>query len=243
MGLEPADVQDLVVTAFTLEALTEKEGCVTRTRDLPGKTLPDFLIAGINTGRYFALLASDVLRDQETPIFTYYVPALANSNRNKSEKTVNFGLLEIMFPTVYARMLDKKSDTIAHTIIGIMHRPSMSDVFAMRRARSIAWSTSEKQQKQRIEFEHLAQARSPMDFYGRLYTNTDPSTSHHQWAAQYHEGLPLLRDYLTSLAAARNPQAGIEATYNTWREKRPEIKRGILSDFAAAALFVHLSCQ
>ncbi|MBL7147848.1 MAG: hypothetical protein ISS82_03420 [Nanoarchaeota archaeon] len=126
--MNPDKLQDLVTIAFCIEAISDKKGCTTRYTDLHGKPLENFIIAGINTGKYFRELASDILNNKNPNIFDYFVPALKACNLYKSQKTINFGLLEIMFPTVYARLISENSSEVIGNIINLMKKENTEDV-------------------------------------------------------------------------------------------------------------------
>src|SRR5438552_2348978 len=104
MKLTPKEVGLLLQRALCLEALADKQGCTTRYIDLEGRPLEGFIVAGINIGPSFELFAKDWLSGRETRLFHRFVAALKASNRHKSDKYINFGLLEILFPTVAARL-------------------------------------------------------------------------------------------------------------------------------------------
>ncbi|MEK9155374.1 MAG: hypothetical protein AAB839_01875 [Patescibacteria group bacterium] len=169
MTHSPHDIQRLVTIAFVLEALSEKEGCTTRTVDLPGKPLEDFLIAGINVGRHFQALAEDVVREGESvEIFRHFIPALTDANRNKSPKFVNFGLLESMFTTVAARMLTTSGSTAIERMTDLTVREKPRDVHHLLDARKRAWSTSTNEDKRNYDDSSSRGIRSISDFYRQL---------------------------------------------------------------------------
>lgn len=240
MTLAPDDVQDLVVMAFCLEPLADKPGCTTRFVDLPGKPLTDFIVAGINVGKYFRMLAEDVARNAEADIFGYYLPALQSANRLKSPKTINFGLLEIMFPAVHARLQCSNRAEVIDALLEGMRRERPRDVDQMIMARREAWKTSITPAKQGFTGAEFTAANSPYDFYMRLREELPSTDSGHQWAEQYVQGLPVLRDTLDELTQ-QEPLAALAVAYTKATTHNPELKPGIVADMGAAALFLHLS--
>lgn len=242
MSLSPDDIQNLVTIAFCLEPLADKPGCTTRAFDLPDKPLTDFIIAGVNVGHYFRALAQDVRQSSTTDIFSHFVPALVASNTYKSPKTVNFGLLEIMFPVVYARLTVDDPGAIADQTVALMKRPNNRDVQHLIAARKEAWKSSAQEDKKFFTGDGFLDAASPYDFYLRLLDSYPPNNSNHQWAAQYKNGLPAFRDALACLLARPgDPLAAIAESFRRIKMKDPELKNGIIADMGCAALFVHYS--
>ncbi len=244
--LTPDEIQDLVTIAFTLEPLAEKAGCTTRTIDQPGKPLTDFLIAGINSSRYFRYLAEDVAVDPNMPIFAHYVEALRESNRYKSAKSVNFGLLEIMFPVVYARLICEKQNQIVDTIFSIMKRPSKQDVMHMINGRKTSWKTAKNPVKKNYTGEEDQDATSPWDLYENMHRRyaDRPEYSGYQWSQEYFDGLPTIRKTVTALQERPGAILDVLAkVYDEVRQEFPHQKVGMIADMCAAGLFLHLSFQ
>lgn len=241
MQLDPDEIQNLVTLAFALEPLAEKPGCTSRLVDLPGKPLSDFIITGINVGKFFRLHAQDTLANAEACIFTYFLAALKSANRYKSPKTLNFGLLEIMFPVVSARLHVASVDEVVDCTIQLMQRVSSADVRALIDARKEAWKSSQQEGKRAFDGKVFAHAVSPFAFYELLYAAYPKDSSNNQWAMQYMEGLPVLRQFLDGLLNTTDALASIARTYIHVVNDMPELKKGIIADMAAAALFIHYS--
>lgn len=236
--LPPETIQDIVTTAFILEPLAEKPGCTTRTHDLPGKPLSDFLIAGINAAKYFRFLARDLENGTHTQIFAQYPAALQGSNLRKSPKTINFGLLEIMFPAVYARLHGAGREQVVDEMIASMQKISPADVAHLLHAREIAWLTSTNERKKQFDPDRYRSAQSPWTFYQLLHADTEPSQSSYQWAQEYFDGLPMIRALLD--AFAQNPDALLEVTAQMHVQRlhvQPDCKVGMIADMCAAAFF------
>ncbi len=239
--LNPDMVQDFVSLAFCLEAISDKEGCTSRYKDLEGKPLHDFIIAGISSGKYFAKVAADISNKRKVPIFNYFVPAIRDSSKLTS-KTVNFGLLEIMFPVVYARMLCEEMEVVIYKIIELMKRDCRDDVVNLIEARKEAWKTSTTQYKKKFSGKEFSTAKSPFEFYMMHLKVSAPSKSDYQWAEHYKNGLPILHFFLDSFSNMKKPiLEEIKLSFNSIRKRYPEVKVGIIADMCAAALFLHLS--
>lgn len=240
MQLTPDMIQDLATIAFCLEPLSDKPGCTTRFIDLPNKPLTDFIIAGINAGKYFRFLAEDVLHGKDPDVFFYHPRALEHVNRFKSSKTVNFGLLEIMFPAVYARLTCDRKEDIINTIIELIHRDRPSEVLHLRDARVIAWKTSENREKQVFTGTEFVHIRSVQGLYEAFYTTYGPENSSYQWAEQFKTGLPIISKALYYLDILPQNTA-LETVFRETTISTPQLKLGIIADMCAAALFLHLS--
>ena len=239
--MHPETVQELVTTAFCLEVIADKPGCTTRYVDLPDKPFHDFIIAAINSGKFFRKLAFDVFDNRNPSIFKYFVPALSEVNLHKSSKTINFGLLEVMFATVYARLQCNDKQKIIDKIVDVMKKESPEDVQNLLAARKIAWKSSTKSYKKDFSGEQFQESKSPYEFYMALMQKYDNDTGHHQWANQFKQGLPILKAFFDDFMHSKSLLDNIKFSYQNIREKYPNIKIGIVADMCAAALFLSLS--
>lgn len=237
----PDDIQRLVVTAFTLEAIANKDECTTRYVDLPGKPLEDFLIAGINVGRYFRLLADDVeVEENRIEIFRHFVPALGDSNANKSSKYVNFGLLEAMFATVAARLLSSSGYEAIEQMLKLFDREVPADVHYLLDARKLAWSTSTNIEKQNFDDAVFQDLPSVTSFYNKLSIAFGADTSNHQWAMHAHNRFPILQKTYDALQSNANILETVPIIHRSLRTEYPTTRIGILADYSAAAIFLRL---
>lgn len=233
----------LVQKALVLEPLADKPGCTTRYHDLPGRPLTSFVLAAINVGPVFERFSRDYTAKTETRLFHYFVEGLNQSNRHAAGKYVNFGLLEIMFPAVAARLTCDDPDAVIPTMIELMKRAPASDVTEMVRARELAWSTSEKRDAKLADLTpRVRNAANPYQFYERMVAGT-PHGSAAEWVANYQAGLPLLADQYNAMRQSDDGKllATIKKAYETVRIKNADIRIGILADMSAAATFLYLS--
>lgn len=243
MQLSPELIQSLTTIAFCLEPLSEKSGCTTRLIDMPGKPLTDFIIAGVNSGKYFRYLAEDLYQDKDTPTFKYYVPALQSSNILKSSKVINFGLLELMFLAVKARILEDRKEMVTKKMINLMKQKSESDVQNLINAHLEGWKTSRKESRKTARAEDFVSPESPYVLYENFFRKYSSTDSSYQWALQYKNNLALIDSIMKTLA---NRTDYLETMENAFREvsiKESRLKPGIIADFCATALFLHLSYQ
>ena len=240
-NVSPDDIQDLVAKAFVLEAITDKPRCTTRFTDLPGKPLQDFVVAGINSARYFRTFADEFRADSTTPLFRYHAEALLGSNAHKSSKYINFGLLEIMFPVVAARLVTDDPTQVIDEVIRLTKESGKADVEHMLKAREVAWSTSSKAHKQEFPAALYADAANVWDFYMRVNADSEPATSNFQWTEQYRLGLPVLRAFFEAYMQRNEILEATRDVFAEQREANPEIPVGILADMCAAAIFLWLS--
>ena len=240
MKLTPDSIQDLVTIAFCLEPLSDKPGCTTRFVDLPNRPLTDFIVSGINAGKFFRFFAQDIIDGKDPDIFFYHPTALLSSNQFKSSKIVNFGLLEIMFPAVYARMHCDIRDGVVDALLDSVKKHRPTEVRHLCDARKIAWKTSEKSEKTTFTGDEFLHTTSVHEFYEALYSHYPSDSSNHQWAEQYRLGLPIVREALECLEKMPVLRA-LEVSYTSIHKAHPEWKVGIVADMCAAALFIHLS--
>jgi hypothetical protein len=242
MRLAPENVSLLVQKAFCLEVLADKEGCTSRFVDLDGKPLEDFIMAGLNAGAEFYKVAEDHL-SKDKSIYKRYVETLKASQIHKSQKYINFGLLEIMFPAVAARMSCDNPQKIIEHIIKIMKNGTKQDVANMISARKLAWSSSTKRQQKLSELTpRVVAATSPYEFYERIAELPNLVSSAYQWSQHYKDGLPLLKVQFEHLQQTQGQLLErLKTGFDPLKKQYPEIKIGILADMCAAALFLHLS--
>lgn len=235
------DIQRLVTIAFTLEAISDKDECTTRYVDLPGKPLQDFLVAGINVGKHFAALARDVEREGDrVEIFRHFVPALLDANANKSPKFVNFGLLEAMFATVTARLLSDSGKDVPQRIQELFARPIAADVHHLLDARKLAWSTSSNDAKRNFDESPSRHLASLGEFYCQLTEMFGPETSNYQWGRHIADGFPVLVKTHAALQKHGDVLGTIPEIHRSLRKEFSNMKIGILADWSAAAIFLHL---
>jgi hypothetical protein len=242
MKLSPDEVATLVQKAFCLEVLADKKDCTSRYVDLPGKPLEDFIIAAINVGPVFGKLASDFLADK-AGIFSYQTEALKVSNNHKSGKYINFGLLEIMSPTVIARLSSNDPKKVVAQIIEVMKAGNKTDVKHMIAARHLGWGSSVKRETKLAELTNeVIKATSPYNFYETIARSNVPNSSAQQWSSHYLAGQPWLKAQFDYLQTHDEPLLErIKNAFEPVRAAIPDIKIGILADMSAAAIFLHLS--
>jgi hypothetical protein len=147
MRPSPADVLRNVCLASVLEPIPEKVGCTTRSSDLrPTARLEHFLIAGVNIGWDFYVLARRIRRAgavQPSIIFDIAYKAQLHSFRNRTGNKVNFGIIELLVPIVTAQLTGASSgdEAIAGTS-RVLQSTSRADVAWHYRFRKLAKSRS-----------------------------------------------------------------------------------------------------
>ncbi len=241
--LKPEAIQDLVTKAFILEAIADKRDCTSRYNDLPGKTLEDFIMAGINAGPFFAKVA----REQTSgslEIYKYLLPALKASNVHKSHKYINKGLLEIMFNVVAARLSQNDPEKVVMEINRLLSKAPKSDSEALVAIRREGWSTSTNPQKLAIlDLPQLLASRSPFEYNETLYSLLDHDSASWQWGNEAHRDWPLLQIIFENLIQSNNKSLldKISGAFNPVLADYPKIRIGILADMCAAAIFLYLS--
>lgn len=233
--LSDLDIRDLVAKAFIIEAVTDKPGCTTRYKDAPGKPLEDFLLAGINVSRYFKAYTKD------QAIFTENPGALRASNQHKSDKYINFGLLEILYPTVAARSLTSKPEDVVPMIIELMKKAGKEDVEILLECRQIAWGTSRHLPRTNFRFDSYKNCHSPYEFYMKLIEHSEEASSEYQWGMQYKLGLPILRHFFEAYMEAGEYMKTTTRVFQEMLTQYPRVAKGIHADMCAAALFLYFS--
>ncbi len=240
-SLSAQEVQQLVAKAFVLEALTDKPGCTTRYEDLPGKPLRDFVLAGINCSGAFAVFAQSLAQNPNAPLFAYNVAALESSNKHKSAKYVNFGLLEIMFPVVAARLTTNDPDAVIDTVIELIKKTRNDDVGFLMATRKLAWSTSTRPYKTVFGPGKYKDLESVWDYYIAAGKDFPPESSIFQWTDHYKRGLPILRAFFDEYSEKGEVILSTKAIFNAQKQNNPQVGIGTLADMCAAAIFLWLS--
>jgi hypothetical protein len=245
MILHSQDTALIAQKALCLEALADKEGCTTRYVDLEGRPLESFIISGINVGPAVQSFADDWLSvgRQETRLFHRFEEALLASQVHRTGKFVNFGLLEILFPAIAARLTCNEPDRVIDKMIELMGKAPASDVAALINARGQAWSTSEKRATKLADITPEAKkAANPLEFYAAVFEVTPKDSASYQWIDNYNNGLPLLRRQFEYMKGSDEPiLIKIGRAYEPVRRDHPQTRVGILADMSAAAIFLHLS--
>lgn len=239
--LSPSEVQELVTKAFVIEAITDKPGCTTRYVDLPGKPLQDFIIAGINSSKIFRTFAEARNDDPTTTVFSHNLSALKSANKHKSTKYINFGLLEIMFPVVAARLETDKPDKVIDRVIELVKATTNADVKHLLATRRLAWSTSESPHKVGFQPDKYKNLDSVWDFYMAFNKDFPPESSNFQWTEQYKQGLPILKSFFDKYLEKGEILQSTTAIFRELKEANPKVAVGIIADMCAAAIFLWLS--
>ncbi len=229
-------VRNLTTKAFVIEAITDKPGCTTRYAGLPGKPLESFLLSGINSAEYLAKL-----RIKDNHIFLHNPEALLASSWHRESKYVNFGLLEIMFPVVAARLAQDDPKKVVDEVVSQVKNTTNQDVRSILECRRIAWSTSNTPHKKDLNLKDYEDEESVWSFYTKMYENYDTSNSNHNWANQFKLDLPVLRNFLNTYLEKGEYLKSTKTIFLEQQKRFPEVATGILADMCAAALFLYLS--
>lgn len=238
--LSPDRVQELVTNAFCFEVISNKEGCTNRCVDLPGKPLDHFIASAIVSGKYFRFLAEDIINEKNPGVFDYFLNAVIDSRNASSGNLVNFGLVQIMFPVIYSRILCNDSEKVIDKITKLVKRINKKDVEGLTKGTLEAWKNSSKEYRKNFQ---PPKVLSIFDFYFDNLNNTNikRDIGAIDWTQEFVEGFPILKyfyDYFKN--SEGNLTDRIAESFNEIREKRP-IKVGVISDMCAAAIFLHLS--
>ncbi|MBD3366370.1 hypothetical protein GF360_03480 [candidate division WWE3 bacterium] len=248
MKITPNRIRKLVEIAYVIEPLLDKEDCTTRFIDLPGKTIYDFILAGLNVGEVFEDYARSVQEHNNKELLSHFERAVKLSNEYKHEKLINIGLLEFMFVAVKSRLISNTLEKSLDNIKKVLQDTSNEDVRNEYKVFVGALSTSEKDTKKSLWIETYK------DFLGfnnlhEYYLHAeealskDKTTANYQVAHEFTEGFPILKQYVNSIEKSKGLIKSIENTYEKLHKENPQVKIGILADFSAVAIFLYLSYQ
>lgn len=248
MQITPKSVSQLAQLSLALEPILNKTDCTTRFVDLPEKPLADFLISAVNVGAVVEEYVNSVLNEKNKQVFSHFFEAVLISNKFKTKKYINVGLLEALFVTIKVRLTFSTLAEAAAGYIDVLKASPKEDFDAYTKAFELAWSTSKRPDKQAILkfMRDNSQAAVP-SFYEwhalKKRISTDKASSDYQVTEQYIKGFPLIQDYIAGISESTGLLKSIENTYNELHERQPEIKVGVLADLSAAAIFLYLSYQ
>jgi hypothetical protein len=241
------DIRRLSEITFVLEPIIDKKDCTTRFKDLPGKPLADFLIAGINVGETLEDYADSVIKDGNNQIYSHYVKALKESNKFKAKKYINLGLIEVLLVVIQARLTFKNLDQALNGFIKLLKNSPKQDLQNYQNAFHLAWATSKNRIKQErlIAFDEISSKANNM--YERFLQITksfpEPDFSSYQVSLEYVKGFPTIKRFISEIDEDKGLISSIQDTFNALHEEDPIIKVGWLADLSAAAIFLYLSYQ
>lgn len=247
MKLNPSRVRQIVEIVFVLEPLLDKADCTTRYKDLPGKPLNDFVIAGINVGSVFEEYAESVTEGSNEQMFSHYPKAMLVSNEYKSVKFINQGLSEFMFVFVRTRLSYSSMNKVLKNVEKSIKNTNKQDVLDNLKGFRVAIKTSTddyKKKQAKDNYEYFKKANNIYDLFERVLERfPDDTKSGHQTAQQYLSGFPIVKRYIDEISEKKGLIKSIEGSFNKMHKENPKIKIGILADLAAVAMFLHLSFQ
>lgn len=248
MEVTPNRIRKLVEIAYTIEPLLNKKDCTTRFIDLPGKTIYDFILAGLNVGEVFEDYVRSVQEQNNKGLLSHFEAAVKISNEYKHQKLINIGLLEFMFVAVKSRLISKKLEESLDNIKKVLHDTTNEDVQNEYNVFVGALSTSKKNIKKSswietykgfLKFDNLYEYYVHAE---QAFSN-DKTTANYQVAHEFTEGFPILKQYVNNIDNNKGLIKSIEDTYGKLHKENPQIKIGILADFSAVAIFLYLSYQ
>jgi hypothetical protein len=244
MRLSAQDFGVLVQKAFVLEAIADKPGCTTRYKDLEGKPLEDFIIAGLNVGPSFEAFAKRWLDDpKENEIFSHQLRALKVSTTHKSAKFISMGLLELMFPFVAARIRCDDPGKVIDVAHDLLAQAPRADVEHLIEVRKYGWARSKNKEAKLKELKtDVVESKNPGEFYTRFLNHQELVPAAYQWGKHYADKHPFIRQQFEYLQNSSGPLLDrIREAFIPMQKENPDIKIGILADASAVAIFLHLS--
>ena len=241
--MRPEEIARLAVLAQCLEPLMEKDYCATPTSSLgPGKTSLDFVISGVNTMPYFLELGRRIEKYQgQPPVFYDLVyESVVASEKNRYGKTINFGIVEALFPAVVARALSKDSWEALDKVGDVLRSTSKEDVVWEQKTRKFAWGKSSKPAKKDFP---LVDAENVYDYYERIIPIIkERGLRNHHFYMELIGGMEMTRRLLSSIKpGAPVFQSLSDVHREIIEEKGLQKSPGIVADYVCVALFLHLS--
>lgn len=242
--LTAQEIRTLVEICFCLEPLLNKKDCTTRYDDLDGKPLYDFIISGISPGVVFEKYWTS-LESENKQIFSHFKRALKKSIFYRHKKVINVGLIEFMFVVLRARHENNSIDKALNSLANLIKRDNPQDVLDYVDAFNFARTFSNNEYKKELQETIEKDSKNIKNIYDlMLYTKSkcsDSSKSAYQVSNEYLKTFPILNRYISEIEEEKGILQSIENSYNQMHKEDPNIKIGILADFAASAMFLYLS--
>lgn len=244
--LSPGQLQRFVELSLVLEPVADKEGCTTRHVDIPGKPLGDFLIAAVNVGEIFREYASSLLEGNQE-VYSHLLRALAVSNDFKRKKYINHGLLVFLFIAVKSRHMSSSLDEAVKNMFRVIKESGSQDVRNYMKSWEVNLETSTQSYKAKETNDNRETFDSATSLFELFVAGTrvfkDPHTTLYQFCKEHVSGYPTVMRYCNGLRKSESTFISVQDTYAAVRADYPERSPGLLSDLAAAALFLYLSFQ
>ena len=141
-----------------------------------------------------------------------------------------------------ARIRSKNAQEAIDVIPEVLQAAPKSDLEAMLIARTVGWRTSEKAAKREFQVDDYMHCTSPWQFYVERPEGQDPAKAIYQWSHEMTDGMPVLRMWFEHMPS--QPEeilAHVKERYPQVVERYPLIRKGIVADMCAGAIFLRLS--
>jgi putative nucleotidyltransferase with HDIG domain len=242
----PREVRRYIELALSLEPVSEKHGCTTRSRDKnPHSRFEYFLAGAINIGEAFEDLASRVIAAQghQPLVYDLAYRAQLDCKRNREGGRVNQGMIEMLTPIVTAQLLydvDRKltTDDILGKASAVLTQSTRRDVDELVRLKRLA---NEQSQHDRVVPDN-AEATSVLGYYQTELTNSTSVTSikHNE---EFVNGFPTIKKIYESLRSTtgRISERMREAYLAVQGNEHKGVSGGLTADCCGAALYLYLS--
>lgn len=237
--------------ACVLEPLSEKKGCTTRTMDIPGKNLEMFLSGGVNIFPAYYNLTEHLLKIKSPEgAYKFFHQAILLSKMNRKGGQINSGILEFSFPIFMAHVLDDPENKMAPKELFYRAKKNLEKTseedfhYFMLGKRAAQEITLIGRGKTYVLPEH--KVSRIIDYYEKEFerekTNPEGHITGMLHNRQFVEGFPDLRDtYEFFEMIEGNVLQKSEIAYNQMIEKNPGIGPGLVADFIATSIYLHLS--
>jgi len=241
MNIDPHELARRAVLAFVLEASCPKEACTSRYADIgPKQRFEDFLVSAVNSSRHFYELGVRIREEHGQPRVFYDLAhqAMMESQRSRSGKIVNYGLLEAMFPVAVSR--STRADDGLSALAGVpevLRATSREDVEYVAEMRRVIYSRSDKAFKREFAFhtegtnvfEHYEHHRTVAHEASRLFVS------------ELLDGMPLTAGMYRVISKTDGSLAERIASGFRAARQRTSLPAGAVADFTAVAIYLALS--
>ena len=235
--LTARDVRRYVQLAGVLEPLSEKPGCTTRTKDLPGQKLEYFVTAAVNIGDVFEDLANRLHHGFPQTTYDLAYRAQADSKKNRRGGRTNQGIIEFLFPLVITQCVNQ-SPTL-HALFDylpdIMQQTTSEDTFWLQQMQNLAFAMSGYYHR---AFSIMPAANIPTYYTHRLVQAEKPSDLYHN--REMVENYPTLQKMFTMQVGGPLSER-MAILYSAIKNGQSGMPCGMIADLVACYIYLEFS--
>lgn len=244
-NLSPKDVGRYIQTASVLEPISEKEGCTGRKKNIDDCIkLEYFLVAGINIGHSFEMLADRIINNNFTLLYDLAYDAQLKSFNNRGGGRINQGIIELIFPLVISQLSYNNitvCEQIENTKNILIKKTNKEDVIWLQRMQNLAFASCGYKNRLFLIEEQENIYKYYTERFNLFNKKSSPSDYFHN--REIVEKYPTLKSMFTNYASIRKGTIleKMEIVFYKEKMKNDKIPSGILADLICCLLYLIIS--